>query len=81
MTKEEYIKKKKSIEDQIFNLQWELKNIQSDYVNSNRQYKDGTKVVIENQWGKDRQTAFIDGYVLSSFTIAKRECPSLIGVG
>ena len=68
MTKSEYIENKKKIEDQIEDLYDKLKSIKSEYIKSNRLFKDGEKVRVTNTSNGKEKFAFVYGYTVDALS-------------
>ena len=66
MTKLEYIENKKKIEDQIRDLRQQLRSLESEYIESNRLFKDGEKVKVTNTSNGKERFAFVYGYTIRS---------------
>jgi CRISPR/Cas system-associated endonuclease/helicase Cas3 len=62
MTKSDYIVNKQEIEDHIRDLRKKLKSLESEYIESNRVFKDGEKVRVTNTSNGKEKFAFVYGY-------------------
>ena len=68
MTKSEYIVNKQKIEDQIRDLRKKLKSLESQYIKSNRTFKDGEKVKVTNTSTGKEKFAFVYGYTVDALS-------------
>ena len=65
MTKLEYIENKQKIKNQITDLRQQLKSLESEYIESNRVFKDGEKVRVTKTSNGKEKFAFVYGYTLT----------------